>query len=218
MVSKQLLSNGWMGIGDLVYIAKNRKQHQHDNNSSNNKLPTTNKQTNIKDTKSSKDPKTPQATASKMHNKMKHKYSWPLPTYQLWPFSFSPKIPPKTLNGVPKMNLPGFPGSRVLWKFYRNLSFSGIALPIPISDLGSPFSAFGGEMELICWAALKYIVQCKMKLHQQNHKQTKDNNGLPDCVESVRSVGRAMLWGGVPWNRRPLPSDTNYYLRKIILK
>ena len=70
----------------------------------------------------------------------------------------SPRNPPQnTKMGSPKMNFLEFPGSRVPVEIlYRNLNFPEFPGPSRCRILGSPFSAFWGEMKLICWAALSY--------------------------------------------------------------
>ena len=78
----------------------------------------------------------------------------PCPTYQLWPFSFPPENPPKTLNmGSRRITrTEGFCGNST-----ENLNFPEFPGPSRFRILGSPFSAFWGEMKLTCWAALTLV-------------------------------------------------------------
>ena len=89
----------------------------------------------------------------------------PCPTHQLWPFSFPPENPPKSPKWGPQNEFPGI--SRI--KGFRGNSTETLNCPAhpDFGFWGAQFSAFGGEMKLICWAALKYSKILKLFLPQQ---------------------------------------------------
>ena len=65
------------------------------------------------------------------------------------------KISPKTPKWGPQNEFPGIPRTEAFCgNSTENLNFPEFPGPSRIRILGSPFSAFWGEMKLICWAAL----------------------------------------------------------------
>ena len=83
-----------------------------------------------------------------------HCHSSPLPNISTLAILISPRKSPQIAkHGVPKINFPELPGPRVSVEFYNFPEFPG---PSRFRILGSPFSAFWGEMKLICWAVLSH--------------------------------------------------------------
>ena len=73
-------------------------------------------------------------------------YVSPLPKYQLWPFSFPQKIPPKTPKWVPQNEFPGIPRTEgFCGNATENPNFPEFPGPSQFRILGSPFSAFWGK-------------------------------------------------------------------------
>ena len=79
------------------------------------------------------------------------------PTYQLWPFSFPPENPPKSPKWGPQNEFSGITRTKgFCGNSTETLDFPEFPGPSQFRTLGSPFSAFRGEMKLICWAALSH--------------------------------------------------------------
>ena len=95
----------------------------------------------------------------------------PCPTYQLWPFSFPPKNLPKSPKWGPQNEFPGITRTK---GFFGNstdtLNFPEFPGPSRFRILGSPFSAFWGEMKLICWAVLTnhFLCRCSCQFFEQH--------------------------------------------------
>ena len=85
----------------------------------------------------------------------------PCPTYQLWPFSFPLENPPKSPRWGPQTEFPGIPQTKgFCGNSLDTLNFQESPGLSRFRILGFPFSAFWGEMKLLCWTALtQYIAE-----------------------------------------------------------
>ena len=77
---------------------------------------------------------------------------------------FPQKIPPNRQKWGPQNEFPGITRTKgFCGNSTETLTFPEFPGPSRFRILGSPFSAFWGEMKLICWAALNYPPSLHMR-------------------------------------------------------